>query len=211
MKTFALAPQTKKYPTAVVDGLRGRRISRATGDVVACVRCCVEVPAIEWPWHGSLDTNRCVSPWEKQVARRGPNQILNRAAPERTKLAQRPPARVDGAGSPCKIPLAGIRSAPGKRQEGAFMSEANSRRCKFADCDRSPRSGARGYCAAHYAQVIRGRPLTAIRSRGGGNVRLGGVTVPLEVAAALKARGPTIYQAMREVLIEWHAGATRIA
>jgi hypothetical protein len=67
MRTFALAPQRRKYPTAVVDGLRGRRISRPTGDVVSCVRCLVEVPAIEWPFHGSLDSNRCVSPWEKQA------------------------------------------------------------------------------------------------------------------------------------------------
>ena len=83
MRTFSLAPQRKKYPTAVVDGLRGRRISRPSGDVVSCVRCLVEVAAKEWPFHGSLDSNRCVSPWEKQAMDRAAAAKANKRKAKR--------------------------------------------------------------------------------------------------------------------------------
>ena len=69
-RTFSLAPQRKRYPTAVVDGLRGRGVTRNGIHLVACVRCAAEVPEGEWPFHGSLDSNRCISPWERQVAAR---------------------------------------------------------------------------------------------------------------------------------------------
>jgi hypothetical protein len=78
--------------------------------------------------------------------------------------------------------------------------------CAFEGCVRDARSGARGYCSAHYGQLIRNRPLTAIREKRGPGVRLGGLTIPVEVAVALKAKGPNLYEAARAVLEAWAAG-----
>jgi hypothetical protein len=78
-----------------------------------------------------------------------------------------------------------------------------ARGCKFRGCPHDPRSGARGYCSAHYAQVIRGRPLAPIRERGRGGARIGGLTLSIEALEALAARGPTVYVAAREILEAW--------
>ena len=66
-----------------MDGLRGRGIIRDTGHFVRCVRCGVEVPHAKWPWHGSLDDNRCVSAWERQVEARAAAAKANKRKTKR--------------------------------------------------------------------------------------------------------------------------------
>jgi hypothetical protein len=79
------------------------------------------------------------------------------------------------------------------------------KQCAFDGCIRDGRSGARGYCSAHYGQLIRGKTLTAIREPGGPTSRLGGLTLPVDVVVALQAKGPTIHEAARAVLVAWAA------
>jgi hypothetical protein len=57
-------------------------------------------------------------------------------------------------------------------------------------------------CATHYQQQRRGRALRPIGGNGP-RVRLPGMLVSPECAAALEKNGPTVYEAARAVLERW--------
>jgi hypothetical protein len=57
-------------------------------------------------------------------------------------------------------------------------------------------------CATHYQQQRRGRALRPIGGDGP-RVRLPGMLVSPECAAALEKNGPTVYEAARAVLERW--------
>ncbi len=76
------------------------------------------------------------------------------------------------------------------------------------DCGREAVKGS-GLCAGHRAQYYRGKPFTPLRGRHGAITPDGpGVKVwtviPPTLVKALRHKGPTLAEALRRALEEWH-------